>query len=93
MAKEDTMMADNVKFLLRSFPNSKNILFDSSTHHLKNPEGIQEDYCQNQSGKTLGSLLKDSLGDDYYYIAYSSLSGHKYNIFNKNKPIPLNEPA
>ena len=88
MAKEDTMMADTVKFLLRSFPNSKNILLDSSTHHLKNPEGIQEDYYQ--SGKTLGSLLNDSLGDDYYYIAYSSLSRHKYNIFNKNKPIPLN---
>lgn len=81
-AKDDLEMADNVLFLQRTLSIDKLILFGSSSHFLKNPGSIQTDYFENHSSTTLGNELKKNIGDKYYYIAYSGLSGKSPKVIS-----------
>lgn len=82
----DMAMSNNISFLTKLYPNQKIILFASSTHLLKNPTEINSNFFQNNR-KTLGDLLNQSYNDEYYFIAYSGISGEKSNMFNKPKEI------
>lgn len=89
----DLAMANNIEFIQEMYPNQKIILFGSSTHLLKNPKEIQSFFFQNKRTTTLGNELNLKYGDKYYYIAYTSLSGFKFNAFRQKKPLELNYPV
>lgn len=87
---DDFEMAKNVLFIQKSMPNEKIILFGSSTHLLKNPQEIETNFFKNNRSTTLGDNLFEQLGDSYFYIAYTSLSGSAFNPFsNKSKEIEV----
>lgn len=83
----DIGMASNIAFLQKIFPQEKMLLFGSSTHLLKQPAAIKTTFFQN-SRTTLGEQL--SKDGNYYFIAYTALSGNRSNLFNK--PKILEEP-
>lgn len=91
--KRDIAMAHNVAFLQRTFPNEKILLFGSNTHFIKKPKKIEDAFYQHQRTTTLGNELDKKLGANYYYIAYSSVSGYRFNTYNQKKPILLKEPS
>lgn len=86
----DIGMAMNFDFIQSQFPKQKIILFGSSTHLYKNPKAIEGSFFQNNR-ITFGHLLYDKFKEKYFYIAYTSLSGTKYNWLNKNKPKTISE--
>lgn len=88
--KRDIGMALNLDFIQSQFPNEKIILFGSSTHLLKNPKAIEGAFFQNNR-ITFGHKLAEKFKHNYFYIAYTALSGTKYNYFNKNKPKDIPE--
>ncbi|NHN27528.1 erythromycin esterase family protein [Flavobacterium jejuense] len=90
--KRDIGMALNVDFIQSQFPNEKIILFGSSTHLLKNPNAIEGAFFQNNR-ITFGHKLSEKFKSNYFYIAYTALSGTKYNYLNKNKPKHIPEAA
>ena len=83
--KRDIGMAMNLDFMQSQFPNEKIILIGSSTHLLKSPKAIETDFFQNER-ITFGHKLAEKFKKDYFYIAYTALSGTKYNYLNKSKP-------
>lgn len=80
-------MSDNLSFLIEKYPNQKIILFGSSTHLLKNPKEINLRFFQNNR-ITLGESLNQKYQDQYYFIAFSGISGEKPNIFIKPVKLP-----
>ncbi len=80
-------MALNVSFLKDQFPEEKIILFGSSTHLLKNTQAIDSKFHQKEI-IILGEELSTTFGNEYLFIAYTSLSGHKFNAFGSPKPLP-----
>lgn len=76
----DMAMFNNLKFFREIYPNQKIILFGSTTHLHKSSQEIYAPFFQNNR-KALGDLLHQNYQDDYYFIAYSGLSGEKYNDF------------
>lgn len=83
----DIAMFNNIKSFRDIYPNQKIILFGSTTHLHKNPKDIYAPFFQNNRN-TLGDLLYQNYQDDYYFIAYSGLSGERPNAFNKPVKIP-----
>lgn len=84
----DLLMAHNVAFLKERY-NSNIILFASSTHLLKGTDEIKTEFHRNN--RMCGDVLNDKYKDDYYYIAYSAISGKKLNFlnpFNNFKVLP-----
>ncbi len=78
----DFMMAKNVGFLRKNFADSKIILFGSSSHLVKSPKYIYTPgYLNNRY--PLGWYLNETFSSEYYFIAYSALSGNKLSMFNK----------
>lgn len=85
--RRDKSMASNVAFVQERFPNQKIILFGSSSHLLKNPNAIKDSYHQG-AVTTMGNELHKTIDSAYYYIAYTALSGQKFKLYNKAKPLP-----
>jgi len=77
----DLLMARNIDFLKEKY-NSNIILFASSTHLLKDSKEVYNEFLQNN--RICGDILNDKYKDDYYYIAYSGISGRKFNYFSKD---------
>lgn len=90
--KRDIGMALNLDFIQSQFPEEKIILFGSSTHLFKNPNAVEDSYIQNKR-IPFGHKLSEKFKEDYFYIAYTSLSGTKYNYLNKNKPKTIPEAS
>lgn len=87
----DMGMNLNIAFLNKVYNNKKIILFGSNTHLLKNPTEINASFFQNNR-KTFGDELNQNYQDQYYFIAYSAISGKKLNTFFKPVDLPeLNE--
>lgn len=59
------------------------ILFGSSSHLLKESKGVYDEYRQNN--RICGDILNDQYKEDYYYIAYSAISGKKFNGYSPFK--------
>ena len=83
----DMGMAANILFLEKQFPNQNIILFGSSTHLLKNPKEIKTNFFKNNR-LTLGDFLDKHFKNNYYFLAYSAISGEKWNILNKSTKLP-----
>lgn len=80
----DSLMYSTIRELENLFPNDKMILFGSSTHLLKKPKAIFNDFMQNDR-TTLGQLLTRHYGKEYYFLAYTAVSGYKNHYFGKTK--------
>jgi len=83
----DMGMAANILFLEKQFPNQNIILFGSSTHLLKNPKEINTFFFKNDR-LTLGDFLDKHYKNNYYFLAYSAISGEKWNVLNKSNKLP-----
>lgn len=92
ISHRDMGMARNITFLKERY-NTNIILFASSTHLLKESKGVKDEFRQNN--RICGDILSDTYKDDYYYIAYSGISGQKLNPlnpFNNFKVLPELSP-
>lgn len=92
ISHRDMGMARNITFLKERY-NTNIILFASSTHLLKESKGVNDEFRQNN--RICGDILSDKYKDDYYYIAYSGISGQKLNPlnpFNNFKVLPELSP-
>lgn len=83
----DMGMAANILFLEKQFPDQNIILFGSSTHLLKNPKKINTFFFKNDR-LTLGDFLDKHYKNNYYFLAYSAISGEKWNVLNKSNKLP-----
>ncbi|WP_445709884.1 erythromycin esterase family protein [Flavobacterium sp.] len=88
--KRDIGMCMNFDFIRSHYPEEKVVLFGSSTHLLKKPKSIPLPFYQNNR-ITFANQLFEKYKDNYFYIAYTSLSGTKYNYLNKSKPKTIPE--
>lgn len=87
----DMGMQQNIAFLNKVYNQKKIILFGSNSHLYKNPTEINDPFFQNNR-KTFGDELNQNYQDQYYFIAYSAISGKKLNTFFKPVDLPeLNE--
>ena len=88
----DMVMARNVAFLKERY-KSNIILFGSSTHLLKGTKEINTEFHRNN--RMCGDILNDTYQNEYYYLAYSAISGKKLtplNPFNNFKVLPELSP-
>ena len=84
--KRDSLMFSNIVYLKNKYPNEKMILFGSSTHFIKSPETINSQFMQNDR-MTLGKRLSDKFHDDYFFIAYTGISGNTRGFYGKNQKL------
>jgi erythromycin esterase-like protein len=84
----DIGMSNNITFLNKLYNNKKIILLGSSTHLLKNPKKVNSFFFQDNR-KTFGEQLSKNKQTNYYFLAYSAISGKKSNTFNKPKQLPV----
>lgn len=92
ISHRDMGMARNITFLKEKY-KSNIILFASSTHLLKDSKGVNDEFRQNH--RICGDILNDTYQNDYYYIAYSAISGKKFNgysPFKNTKVLPELDP-
>lgn len=78
----DIGMARNIAFLKERY-KSNIILFGSSTHLLKESKGVYDEYRQNN--RICGDILNETYQNEYYYLAYSAISGKKFNGYSPFK--------
>lgn len=82
ISHRDMGMARNIAFLKEKY-KSNIILFGSSSHLLKDSKGVFDEFRQNN--RIYGDILNDQYKEDYYYIAYSAISGKKFNGYSPFK--------
>lgn len=85
-SRRDYTMSYNLSFIKNHFEKEKIILFGSSTHLLKNPNNIKDNYSDTRI--SFGEELNKKYGKAYHFIAYTALSGTKYNPFGKPSVLP-----
>lgn len=84
--KRDSVMFDNIIYLKNKYPNEKMILFGSSTHFIKSPKTINSKFMQNDR-VTLGKRLSDKFHEDYFFIAYTGISGNTRGFYGKKQKL------
>ncbi|MFT5337826.1 MAG: hypothetical protein ACI9YL_001838, partial [Luteibaculaceae bacterium] len=84
--RRDYAMSHNLDFIKNHFEKEKIILFGSSTHLLKAPNNIHRNYWNTRI--SFGEVLNKKYGKSYHFIAYTSLSGTKYNHFGEPSELP-----
>jgi|GEM_PF-2811123 len=82
----DSLMFRNIVLLKSKYPNEKMILFGSSSHFIKKPKAIQTKYMQN-GNITLGERLFNEFPKDYFFIAYTGISGNTRGFHGKKKKL------
>ena len=78
----DSLMFNNIVYLKNKYPKEKMILFGSSTHFIKQPNAINSKYMQNNR-VTLGERLSKTYHNDYFFIAYTGVSGNTRGFYGK----------
>jgi len=84
--KRDSVMFDNIIYLKNKYPNEKMILFGSSTHFIKSPKTINSKFMQNDR-VTLGERLSNKFNNDYFFIAYTGISGNTRGFYGKKQKL------
>ena len=84
--KRDSVMFSNIVYLKNKYPNEKMILFGSSTHFIKSPKTINSKFMQNDR-VTLGDRLSKKFQEDYFFIAYTGISGNTRGFYGKKKKL------
>lgn len=82
----DSLMFENIVYLKNKYPHEKMILFGSSTHFHKSPKAIYKKFMQN-GWINLGKRLSDKFHDDYFFIAYTGISGNTRGFYGKKQKL------
>lgn len=83
----DSIMFENIVHLKNKYPNEKMILFGSSSHFIKSPKAINSKFMQNSGWKSLGERLSNKFHDDYFFIAYTGVSGNTRGFYGKKQKL------
>ncbi len=80
--RRDSLMSENVEFFSR-ISKCNMILWGSSSHFVKESHNIKSKHYKKYN--TLGNYLHHKFHSDYFFLAYSSLGGHKTNLLFNSK--------
>lgn len=83
----DSIMFENIVYLKNKYPNEKMILFGSSSHFIKSPKAINLKFMQNSGWISLGERLSNKFNEDYFFIAYTGISGNTRGFYGKKKKL------
>jgi erythromycin esterase len=79
----DSMMAENVKWLVNNqFKDEKIILWAANTHLANSTTSVKSKFLS--SNKLMGSYLKSTFGDEYYFLAFTSYEGRFFDSWFLN---------
>ena len=79
----DSLMFTNIVYLKNKYPKEKMILFGSSSHFIKSPKTIDSKYMPGQEWLSLGERLHTAFPKDYFFIAYTGVSGNTRGFHGK----------
>lgn len=79
----DSLMFNNIVYLKNKYPGEKMILFGSNSHFIKSPQTINSKYMPSDKWKSLGQRLHKEFGQDYFFIAYTAVSGNTRGFHGK----------
>ncbi|MHC5310969.1 erythromycin esterase family protein [Myroides sp. LJL116] len=79
----DSLMFNNIAYLKDKYPQEKMILFGSTSHFIKSPNTISSKYLSIPSWKSLGQRLNEAYPQEYFFIAYTLVSGNTRGYFGK----------
>jgi len=83
----DSIMFENIVYLRNKYPNEKMILFGSSTHFKRNVKATNSKFAQNSGWINLGERLSKEFQDDYFFIAYTGVSGNTRGFYGKKQKL------
>lgn len=83
----DSVMFESIVYLKNKYPNEKMILFGSSSHFIKSPKAINSKFMQNSGWTSLGKRLSNEFHDDYFFIAYTGVSGNTRGLHGKKQKL------
>ena len=83
----DSLMFENIVYLKSKYPNEKMILFGSSTHFQRNVKATKSKFAQNSGWINLGERLSKQFRDDYFFIAYTGISGNTRGFYGKKQKL------
>lgn len=83
----DSLMFENIVYLRNKYPNEKMILFGSSTHFQRNVKATKSKFAQNSGWINLGERLSKQFHDDYFFIAYTGISGNTRGFYGKKQKL------
>lgn len=83
----DSLMFENILYLKDRYPGEKMILFGSSTHFKRNVKATNSKFAQNSGWINLGERLSQRYPDDYFFIAYTAISGNTRDFYGKKKKL------
>ena len=83
----DSVMFESIVYLKNKYPNEKMILFGSSSHFIKSPKAINSKFMQNSGWTSLGKRLSNEFHDDYFFIAYTGVSGNTRGFHGKKQKL------
>lgn len=83
----DSLMFENIVYLRNKYPNEKMILFGSSTHFQRNVKATNSKFAQNSGWINLGERLSKEFQNDYFFIAYTGVSGNKRGFYGKKQKL------
>lgn len=83
----DSLMFENILYLKDRYPAEKMILFGSSTHFKRNVKATNSKFAQNSGWINLGERLSQRYPDDYFFIAYTAISGNTRDFYGKKKKL------
>ncbi|MBW6483315.1 MAG: erythromycin esterase family protein [Vicingaceae bacterium] len=70
----DSMMAENLKWIVNEqYKNQKVILWSANTHLANSTKSVDSKYLS--KNKLMGNYLKDEFSDKYYFMAFTSYGG------------------
>lgn len=79
----DSLMFTNIVYLKNKYPEEKMILFGSSSHFIKSPKAINSKYMPDSEWMSLGERLSNTFPKDYFFIAYTGVSGNTRGFYGK----------
>lgn len=79
----DSLMFTNIVYLKNKYPEEKMILFGSSSHFIKSPKTIDSKYMPGREWIPLGERLHTAFPNDYFFIAYTGVSGNTRGFYGK----------
>src|SRR5690606_9562916 len=83
----DSVMFESIVYLKNKYPSEKMILFGSSSHFIKSPKAINSKFMQNSGWTSLGKRLSNEFHDDYFFIAYTGVSGNTRGFHGKKQKL------
>lgn len=83
----DSLMFENIVYLRNKYPNEKMILFGSSTHFQRNVKATNSKFAQNSGWINLGERLSKEFHEDYFFIAYTGISGNTRGFYGKKQKL------